>query len=331
MDPALPTLREIRHARERIAGAVHRTPLLGSATLSTRIGASLRLKGEHLQKTGSFKVRGALHFMLDLDEEARRRGVITISAGNHAQATAWAAARAGVPATVVMPEGAPRAKAAASAGYGADVVLHGTVFEAFRLALKRAEAEGLTFVHPFDDPRIVAGQGTVGLEILEELPDVATIVVPVGGGGLCAGIALAAAHTAPRVRVVGVEPEGAAAMRRSLDEGAAVRLEEVETIADGLGAPMAGELTYAAVREHVHDVVTVSDAAIARALALLLERTKQLVEPGGAAGGAALLEGLVEVGDGPVVAVLSGGNVDVDRLDPLVALGRGGSTSPDPA
>lgn len=321
-----PELEDVRRARELVRGAVHRTPLMGTRTTSERVGRPVHLKAEHLQKTGSFKVRGALAFMLELEDEARERGVITISAGNHAQATAWAASRAGVPATVVMPADAPRSKAAASAEYGAEVVLHGTVFEAFQLALDRAEEEGLTFVHPFDDPRVVAGQGTVALEILEDLPDVGAVVVPVGGGGLCAGIAIALAEAAPAVRVFGVEPEGAAAMRRSLDGGSAVRLDAVTTIADGLGAPMAGDLTFPVIRDLVEDVVVVSDAAIARAMALILERTKQLVEPAGAAGVAALLEGLVPPGDGPVVAVLSGGNVDLDRLPEIFALA--GTTGP---
>ena len=318
-----PTREDARRARNRIGDAVHRTPLLSSATLSDRIGAPLHLKAEHLQKTGAFKVRGALNFMLGLEPEVRARGVITISAGNHAQATAWAARRAGVPATVVMPADASRSKAEASAAYGAEVVLHGTVFEAFQLALDRADEEDLTFVHPFDHPDIVAGQGTVALEVLEDLPEVATVVVPVGGGGLCAGMATVLAGASPGVRVYGVEPRGAAGMRRSLDRGEASRLDEVDTVADGLGAPMAGELTYEIVRDLVEDVVVVSDGAIARAAALVLERTKQLVEPAGAAGVAALLEGLVPVDRGPVVAVLSGGNVDLDRLGALLEMATG--------
>jgi threonine dehydratase len=255
---------DVRRARERVARAVHRTPLIGSRYLSERVGRPVYLKGEHLQKTGAFKVRGALNFMLDLDDAAKERGVITISAGNHAQAT---------------------------------------------------------FVHPFDDPRVVAGQGTLALEILEDLPDLATVVVPIGGGGLCAGVAVALKEAAPDVDIYGVEPEGAAAMHRSLREGSPVRLDAVDTIADGLGAPMAGDLTFAILRNRIEDVVTVSDSAIARALGILLERAKQLVEPGGAAGVAALLEGLIPPGSGPVVAVLSGGNVELASLDPILRLG----------
>lgn len=317
LDPDL-----VRDARRRIASAIHRTPLLTSRTLSERVGRPVLLKAEHLQKTGSFKVRGALNFMLGLDEEARERGVVTISAGNHAQAVAWAATRAGIPATVVMPADASKGKADASAAYGGTVVLHGSVFEAFQRALDLAESEGLTFVHPFDHPRILEGQGTVALEILEDVPDLEAIVVPVGGGGLVAGIAGTLAETAADVEVYGVEPTGAAAMRRSLDEGRAVRLDVVDTLADGLGAPMAGDLTYPLVRDHVEDVVTLADDEIVRAVAFLLTYTKQLTEPAGAAGVAALLAGRIPPGSGgPVVAVLSGGNVDLERVSELLDRG----------
>lgn len=326
MDDLTPSLDDIRDAHERVREAVHRTPMLSSRLLSEAAGRPVRMKAEHLQKTGSFKVRGTLNVMLQLPEDARRRGVTTISAGNHAQAVAWAARRADVPARVVMPESAPRSKVEASRAYGAEVILHGTVFEAFEHALRLAEREGLTFVHPFDDPGILAGQGGVGLEIVEELPEAGTVVVPIGGGGLVGGVAAAVARLRPGVRLVGVEPEGAAAMRRSLDRGAPVRLEEVDTIADGLGAPMAGDLTYPLVERFVDDVVLVSERAIARAVIFLLERTKQLVEPGGAAGVAALLEGLVPAASDPVVVVLSGGNVDVSTLPSIGALA---SSAPD--
>lgn len=308
--------RRVRAAHRRIASDIHRTPLLSSRLLGERVGRPVRLKAEHLQKTGSFKVRGALNFMLGMDEAARARGVVTISAGNHAQAVAWAAARAEIPATVVMPANASRAKAEASRAYGAEVVLHGTVFEAFQHALDLAEREDLTFVHPFDHPRILEGQGTVALEILEDEPELEAVVVPVGGGGLVGGIAGVLAEAAPHVSVYGVEPSGADAMRRSLDEGKPVRLEHVETVADGLGAPMAGDLTYPLVRDHVEDVVTLGDEDILRGLTFLLTYTKQLTEPAGAAGVAALLAGRIPPGDGPVVVVLSGGNVDLDRLGP---------------
>jgi len=218
-----------------------------------------------------------------------------------------------------MPANALPTKVRASEGYGAEVILQGTVFEAFDVALEVAQDRGLTFLHPFDDPLIVAGQGTLGLEVLDDVPDAATVVVPVGGGGLISGVALAVANLAPAARVYGVEPHGACAMRKSLEKGEAIRLESIDTIADGLGAPMAGELTYEVVRRHVEDVVLVSDDEIREAMAFILARTKLLVEPAGAAGVAALLAGRIPLAAGPVVAILSGGNVDLDRLADLLA------------
>ena len=298
---------------------MHRTPTISSRSLSERVGRPMLLKCENLQKTGSFKPRGALNRMLELDAAARERGVVTISAGNHAQAVAWAAARTGVSATVVMNAQASPTKAQATEAYGAEVILQGTVFEAFDLALEVAEDRGLTFLHAFDDPLIVAGAGTLGLEVMEDVPDAATVVVPIGGGGLISGVALAVASLSSTVRVFGVEPKGACAMRQSLDKGEAVTLDSVNTVADGLGAPMAGELNYEIVRRHVEDVILVSDDEIKEAMAFILARTKLLVEPAGAAGVAALLAGKIPLAEGPVVAVLSGGNVDLDRLPDLLA------------
>ena len=315
---SIPELEHLQEAQARISGSLHRTPVVSSRTLSERVGRPVFLKCENLQKTGSFKVRGALNLILELDDVARGPGVVTISAGNHAQAVAWSAARAGISATVVMPANASPTKVRASKEYGAEVILQGTIFEAFDLALEVAQDRGLTFLHAFDDPLIIAGQGTVGLEILEDVPDVATVVAPVGGGGLISGVALAVASLAPGARVFGVEPHGACAMRKSLDKGEAVHLESIDTIADGLGAPMAGELTFEVVRHHVEDVVLVSDDEIREAMAFVLERAKLLVEPAGAAGVAALLAGRIPLADGPVVAILSGGNVDLDRLPDLL-------------
>jgi len=320
---SIPELEHLQEAQARISGSLHRTPVVSSRTLSERVGRPVFLKCENLQKTGSFKVRGALNLILELDDVARGPGVVTISAGNHAQAVAWSAARAGISATVVMPANASPTKVRASEEYGAEVILQGTIFEAFDLALEVAQDRGLTFLHAFDDPLIIAGQGTVGLEILEDVPDVATVVAPVGGGGLISGVALAVASLAPGARVFGVEPHGACAMRKSLDKGEAVHLESVDTIADGLGAPMAGELTFEVVRHHVEDVVLVSDDEIREAMAFVLERAKLLVEPAGAAGVAALLAGRIPLADGPVVAVLSGGNVDLDRLPDLLGMPGG--------
>jgi threonine dehydratase len=305
----------LEQARARIVGAVHRTPLISSATLSGVMGAPVYLKCENLQKTGAFKVRGALHLLLQLNDEERDRGVITISAGNHAQAVAWAARSAGVHAVVVMPEKASSAKVAASRAYGAEIVLHGDAKAAFAKAFELADERGLRFVHPFDDEEVVAGHASCGLEILEDLPDAGSIIVPVGGGGLISGIAVAVAATRPDVAVWGVEPEGASAMTRSLEAGEAVHIDEVQTVADGLGAPMAGVLNHALVARHTQGIVTVSDDEILEALRVLLERTKLLVEPAGAAGLSALLAGRIQPPPaGPIVVLLSGGNVDLADL-----------------
>ncbi|MGH7594017.1 MAG: threonine ammonia-lyase, partial [Gemmatimonadales bacterium] len=233
---AIPPLAMIVEARARLAGRVHLTPVLSSRAIAERAGvASCLLKCESLQKTGSFKVRGALNAVSQLDAAARRRGVVTFSAGNHAQALAWAAASIGVRCTVVMPATASESKAVASAGYGADVIRHGTGAEAFDRADQLAKEHGFTFVHPFDQAEVVTGAATLGAEILDQVPDVEVVVVPIGGGGLLAGIAAAERQSRPQVRIVGVEPVGAASMRRSLDAGHPVRLDTVNTIADGLG------------------------------------------------------------------------------------------------
>ncbi|MDE2877004.1 MAG: pyridoxal-phosphate dependent enzyme [Gemmatimonadota bacterium] len=303
-------------ARRRVAGAVHRTPLLSFRTLGRSSGTDPWLKCENLQKTGSFKVRGALNAIATLSRRERARGVITISAGNHAQAVAWAAGRAGARAVVVMPEGAARTKVEAAAGYGAEVHLHGDAAAAFREAHRRAAEEKLVFLHPFDAAPVIAGHGSTGLEVAEDIPGEAVMVVPVGGGGQIAGIAGALAASGRltgrgRVRVVGVEPEGAPGMRRSLDEGRAATLDGTRTIADGLAPPMAGELNYRYVAEFAEDVVLVSDEEILSAMRLLLTRAKLVAEPSGAAAVAALMFGRVSVATGEtVVALVSGGNVD---------------------
>jgi len=305
-------------ASGRIAGLVHRTPLVGTRSLGDQIGVPVYLKCENLQKTGSFKVRGALNQLLQLTPEARERGVVTISAGNYAQAVAWAAGHTGTKATVVMPEGASAAKVEASRAYGADVVIHGTVHEAFRMCHDLAEERGLTFVHPFDEPNVVAGQGTVGLEIVEELDRFESVIVPVGGGGLAAGISLSLAATSTKAQLYGVEPEGACAMRRSFDQGSPARLDRVDTIADGLAPPMAGDLTFEILNELATDIVVVTDEEIREAMRTILTRTKLLVEPSGAAAVAALISGRIPTHGGPVVAILSGGNIDTERLASLL-------------
>ena len=313
------SLSQIQSARDRISDHVHYTPLLSATRLGARVGASLFHKCESLQKTGSFKVRGALNRLSQLDRSAKAKGVITVSAGNHAQALAWAARNAGVRCTVVMPEAAVKTKVEACRAYGADAVLHGaSSIQAFARAHELAEERSLTFVHPFDDDAIMAGQGTVGLEILEQLENVDDVIVPIGGGGLIGGIVVAIKEQRPKVRVFGVEPTGAAVMRESLDAGHPVKAESVKTIADGLAAPMAGELTYPIVRRYVDDVVLVSDDEIMSAMREILFSTKLLAEGGGAAATAAVLFGKLPVGGRRVVAVLSGGNVDAARIQQVL-------------
>jgi len=310
---------DILAARRVIDGQVHRTPVFGSETLGRQIGARLLLKAECLQKTGSFKPRGVLNRLRTLSDEEKARGLITISAGNHAQALAWGARQVGVACAVVMPANASRSKADAAKAYGAKVILHGSMPEAFAKMDELRVERNLTLVHPFDDPLIIAGQGTVGAEIVEQVPDVTKVVVPIGGGGLISGVALAVKHQLPNAKVYGVEPEGASAMFQSRAAGRPVRLDKVDTIADGLAAPYASDLTLALNQHYVDDVVVLTDEQIAEALRLILARCKLLVEPAGAAGVAALLCDKIPVTPGDViVAVLSGGNVDPDRLKSIL-------------
>ena len=304
------TLEDVVAAREAIAGRLHRTPVFSSETL----GAGVSLKAELFQKTGSFKPRGVLTKLASLTEEEKRRGVIAISAGNHAQAVAWGAGRQGIDALLVMWRGASEAKLAATRGYGAAVDLEASnPTEAFdRLDVLLAET-GRTLVHPFDDPLTIAGQGTVGLEILEDVPEADTIVVPVGGGGLIAGIAAAAAG---RARVIGVEPELSTAMHSALAAGDRVEVSP-RSIADGLSAPHAGRNALAIVREHVEEVVLVSEEEIEDAFRLLYERAKLAVEPAGATAVAALQAGKIQ-GE-RVVCVVSGGNVAAETASAILA------------
>ena len=322
------TLAEIRAARARLEGRVHRTPLLSSTTAARAIrhtagveiaDGRLYLKAEHLQKTGSFKPRGALSVLASLTEPERHRGVITLSAGNAAQAYAWAGAASGVRVTVTMPAGAVRSKVDACVAYGAEVVLHGDhVGETFERMQQIRDERGLVYAPPFDHPALIAGTGSVGLEILEDLPEVDVVVVGVGGGGLISGIAAALKESRPNVRVYGVEPEKANAMSLALAAGEIVRLQP-SSVADGLGAPFAGEWTLAMTRRYVDGVVLIDDPTILAGVRFALERTKQVVEPAGAAALAALLFGRIPLRRGDrVAAVLSGGNVDAGRLGEFV-------------
>jgi threonine ammonia-lyase medium form len=313
------TLEDLRRARAAIAGRLHRTPLVHSTALGQMLAVRLWLKAECLQKTGSFKVRGVLNKLAALTDEEKRRGLITISAGNHGQAVAYGAAAEGVRCVVVMPAYASPAKIAACQGYGAEVVVGGDVHQAFEKVRELQVARNLTLVHPYDDPSVIAGQGTIGLEILEDLPDVDMVLVPIGGGGLISGIASALKLSRPGIRVIGVEPEGAPTLSRALEQGASVRLDSVDTIADGLTGPIAGDLTLPAVQRFVDDVVLVSDAEIGDAMRLILERTKLLAEPAGAAATAALLaHRVIPPLNSKVVSLLSGGNIDRPRLKALL-------------
>jgi threonine dehydratase len=310
-------LSDVIAARNVVAGRIHQTPVFESATLSAMTGTRLALKLESFQKTGSFKVRGVLNKLHHLSAEERRRGVVTLSAGNHAQALAWAARDIGILAVVVMPAGAVRSKVEATRGYGGEVVL--TEGDLLATCLEIQHARDLVLVHPFDDPLVIAGQGTVGIEIVEEVPDVEVILVGVGGGGLISGIATAVAALRPDARVIGVEPEGAAVISRSLEAGEPLRLERLDTVADGLAAPFAGRHTLAHVRSRVSQVVTVHDAAIVDAMRLLLERCKLLAEPAASAPLAALIaRRFVPPPGARVVCVVSGGNIDAERLKALL-------------
>jgi threonine dehydratase len=323
------TLAGIRETRVKLRGRVHHTPLLSSQTAARIAGAAagarlgddrLYLKAEHLQKTGSFKPRAALARISSLSQDERRRGAITISAGNAGQAYAWAGREAGVPVTVVMPAGAVASKGAACLEYGADVVLHGAhVGESLaHLEVLRAE-RGLTLVHPYDDPEVLLGNGSCGLEVLEDLPDVDVVVVAVGGGGLIGGVTVALKESRPEVRVYGVEPVTSDALRRGIEAGEPVRITPV-SVADGLGAPTAGRLAIEIGRRYLEDVVLVDDATILAGLRFAVERLKQVLEPAGATALAAVLSGAIPIRDGDrVCAILSGGNVAIDRLGDLLA------------
>jgi threonine dehydratase len=316
----LVALADIRRAAATLAPVAVRTPILPSDALSEMAGAPVWLKPEMLQRGGAFKFRGAYNYLANLSPDARRRGVIAPSSGNHAQAVALAARLFGVRATVVMPTTVTAAKREGAERLGARIELAGTT-TADRMARAQeiAEAEGATLVPPYDDPTIIAGQGTVGLEIAEQLPDVGTVLVPVGGGGLSAGVATAVKLAAPRARVIGVEPAGAPKLTRARAAGRPVRLAATSSIADGLLAVEIGRLPFAHHERYLDDVVVVEDAHVRAAMRLLLERSKVVAEPSGAITVAALMAGAVEVSNrGPAVLVLSGGNVDWAGLQALL-------------
>jgi threonine dehydratase len=309
-------LSDIRAAASRIAGHVHRTPILSCAQIGDRAGVRLFVKCESFQKTGSFKPRGALNKILSLSAAERGKGLVTVSAGNHAAAVAWAARIAGASAAVVMPTGAPASKIEAVKGYGAEVILHEDRATLFDKVNEVKEARGLTFIHPFDDPVVLAGAGTTGLEIVDDLPDVEAVLVAVGGGGLLGGVASAVKQLKPSVRVVAVELEAGPGLGPALAAGKPVPVKRpADTLADGMTPPFVGALPLAIVREAVDEIVTVTEEEIVEGMRLLLTRAKLYVEGSGAAAVADLLAGKVRFAAGTrVVAIVSGGNIDLARL-----------------
>jgi threonine dehydratase len=315
---------DVESAARLIAGRVRVTPMLPAGELSRRVGARVVLKAENLQLTGSFKPRGATNRIARLSEQEVKAGVVAASAGNHAQAVAFAARQAGARATLVMPARAPLAKVAAVRQYGGEVrLVEGSYDEAGEAARRLAAEEGKTLVHAFDDPAVVAGQGTVGLEIAEQAPDVRLVVVPLGGGGLASGIGLALAARVPSARVVGVQAEACAPYPASIAAHRPVGARSANTICDGIAVKRPGDITLPLVERYVDEVVTVSDDQVAEAMVLLLERSKLVVEGAGAVGAAALMHGCVEPpGEGTVCAVLSGGNVDASLLSECIRLGE---------
>jgi threonine dehydratase len=317
--PTLPLvcLDRIREAHAAVAPFVHRTPVMSSAYLSDRAGARVELKLELFQKTGSFKVRGVTNTLRQLSDEERARGVISLSAGNHAQALAWGASRLGIAVTIVMPTTAVASKVEATRGYGGTIIQ--TDGDLLATALELQRERGMTLVHPFDDARVIAGQGTVGLEILEQIPETSVVLVACGGGGLISGVAAAVKQLRPGIRVVGIEPSGADAMQRSVAAGSPQRLATLDTIADGLAAPFAGTINLAHCQAYVDEWITVSDAEIIAAMRVLMERCKLFPEPAAAAAVVPLLINRLTFGRHDVVVpIICGGNIDVDRFRALL-------------
>ncbi|MFF8185857.1 threonine ammonia-lyase [Microbacterium sp. NPDC016588] len=324
-----PTLAEFEDAAQTLRGIITRTPLDESLHLTELLGVPVHLKLENLQRTGSFKIRGATYRLSRLTAEERARGVVAASAGNHAQGVALAAQQLGITATIFMPLGVPVPKLLATRGYGAEVILEGATVETpLRLAAEFAERTGAVLIHPFDHRDIVVGQGTLGLELVEDLPDLDTVIVGIGGGGLAAGVAAAvkarAAAEGRHVRIIGVQAENSAAYPTSLAAGYPIQVPTTPTIADGIAVARPGDLPFELIRQFVDEVVTVTEDDIARALLVLLERAKQVVEPAGAVGVAAILAGKIQA-TGTTVTILSGGNIDPLLLQRVVAHGLSAS------
>ena len=316
------TLGDVEAARARLRGVIHETPCAYSQSLSDLTGARVFVKLENLQMTGSFKERGAANVLLQLSPAEQRRGVVTASAGNHGLAVAFHAARLGISAVVVMPEWAPLTKVTAARRQGAEVVLHGENYDEAHARAREIEAErGLVFVHPFDDPRVIAGQGTIGLELVAQVPDLEAVLVPVGGGGLAAGIAVAVKARRPGVEVIGVQADEIAAMKAAWASGERVTVSPAPTIADGIAVRRAGEHTLALCRRWVDQMVSVSEEEIANAILLLLEIEKTVVEGAGAVPLAALVNKKVALAGKTVALVLTGGNIDVNLVSRIIERG----------
>ncbi|HEY1271483.1 MAG TPA: threonine ammonia-lyase [Terriglobales bacterium] len=316
------TLSDVQLALGRIRDAIYVSPCARSETFSQMTGSSLFLKLDNLQRTGAFKERGALNKLLTLSAEERSRGVTAASAGNHAQGLAYHAGRHGIRAQICMPLTTPLIKVSATKGYGAEVILHGANYdEAYEEAVKRSRDQGLTFVHAFDDDAVIAGQGTLGLELLQQLEDLEALIVPIGGGGLIGGIACAVKESRPRTRIFGVQPAALPSMKVAVAEGKPVTLNPAKTIADGIAVRRAGDRTLPLVQKYVDDIVTVDDEEIANAILLLLEREKTLAEGAGAAGLAALLNRKISLTGKKVAVLVCGGNIDVTLLARIIERG----------
>jgi threonine dehydratase len=316
------TLSSIQAARARIGEAIYVSPCQLSNKLSKLTGLPLHLKLENLQRTGSFKERGALNKLLTLNETERKCGVIAASAGNHAQGIAFHSTALGIRSQIVMPLATPQIKVAATRAYGAEVILHGASYdESCEEALRRRDEEGRTFIHPFDDPEVISGQGTIGLELLEQVPELEAVVVPIGGGGLIAGVACAIKELNPKIRVIGVEPEKLPSMLRAREAGAPVTINAEATIADGIAVRRAGDITLPLVARYVDEIVTVDDEEIASAILMLLEQEKSLAEGAGAAALAAVLQSKTNLHHRRTVVLVSGGNIDVSLLAKIIERG----------
>lgn len=309
------SLKDIQKARETIKEVTLHTPLIKSKNISSISGNQVFLKCENLQKTGSFKLRGAYNKISNLTEEQKSKGVLASSAGNHAQGVALGASAYGIDSTIVMPVGAPIAKVMATQEYGAKVVLHGNVYdEAYEKALEIQKETGATFLHPFNDPYVIAGQGTIALEIFNELQDVDAIVVPIGGGGLISGIAIAIKALNPKVKIIGVEPENASSMKDSIEKGEIQTLQSANSIADGIAVKTPGDLTYSIIKENVDEIVRVSENELANALFFLMENEKIMAEGAGAASVAAVISNKIEMVNKKIVTLISGGNIDMNMV-----------------